>query len=380
MPLKEKTIVDLREEMAKLAISGRYTVSEAAELFGVSRPTVRMWRDRFVESGRAGLEDRSHAPHSCPHRTPEAIEELIVATRLKWGWGSKKILRRLQDEHPGLDLPSRAAIDSIFNRHNLVQRARKRAKPRTPFARRYHASEPGELTTIDHKGQFRLLNGRYCYALTMADAVSRYVLACKGLDSTSLHRAWPVIERVLREYGLPKAIQSDNGPPFGASGLGRLSTLSVRLMKLGIQPIFIDPGHPEQNGIHERMHRTLKAATTRPPGRNFQDQQNRFDRFVQEYNFERPHEAIGLDRPAHRYRPSPRPYPNRIKPPEYPPHFELRRVSNNGSFKWKSQERFISEALRGELIGLEPVDEALWTVHFYGFQIAKLDETTGRAV
>lgn len=380
MPLREKTIVDIREEMARLALTERYTVIELAELFGVTRPTVRQWRDRFAKQGRAGLTDRSHAPHTCPHRTDERIETMIVEARQRWGWGSKKILRRLRDDHPGIELPSRATTDAILVRHGLVQARRKRSKPRSPFARRYLATEPGELLTIDHKGEFRLLNGRYCYPLTMVDPVSRYVLACQGLDSTSLNRAWPVIERVLREHGLPRAMQSDNGPPFGSSGPGRLSTLSVRLMKLGIQPIFIDPGHPEQNGIHERMHRTLKQHATRPPGKNFRDQQDRFDQFIREYNFERPHEAIDLDRPASRYRSSPRPYPAKIQSPDYPPHFEVRRVSKGGWIKWRNEAIFIAQPLRGELIALEPEDQEIWDIHFYGFRVGKLDEKEGRLV
>jgi putative transposase len=268
MPILERTTVDIREEIALLALDRRYTLTEVAERFGVSRPTVRLWRDRYRERGRSGLVDRSHAPLSCPHRTSEEIEQLIVAEREEYGWGSKKILRRLQDAHPELDLPGRSAVDALLRRYGLVRPVRRdRRRAASPFQRRYPATEPGELTTIDHKGQFRMANGRYCYPLTIVDHVSRYLLACAALSSTRLSEAWPVITRVFREHGLPTAMQSDNGPPFGSPN-GGLSTMSVRLMTLGVLPVFGRPAHPQDNGRHERMHKDLKAETTRPPASN----------------------------------------------------------------------------------------------------------------
>lgn len=377
MPLEEKTIVDVREEMARLALTSAYTVTELAEMFGVSRPTVRLWRERYAAGGRGAMSDHSHAPQTCPHRTEAAIEELIVAERMQWGWGSKKIRRRLLDRYPELAWPSRATFDQIFLRRGLIQaRPKRRSAIATPFAQRYTPTEPGELTTIDHKGEFRLLNGRYCYPLTMLDVVSRLVLACEALDSTSLARAWPVIERVFREHGLPRAMLSDNGPPFGASGRGKFSTLSVRLMKLDIQPVFIDPGHPEQNGIHERMHRTLKSDACRPPARHLRDQQSKFDHFVHIYNQERPHEALSLQRPAMAYRPSPRPFPSKIAPPHYPAHFEVRRVSSGGAIRWRNHRVFISAALAGEDIAFDQRHDSFWAVHFYNFTVGTLNDDT----
>jgi transposase InsO family protein len=377
MPLKEKTIVDMREEIARLLLKG-YSVTEVGEVFGVSRPTVRLWRDRFAAEGKGGLEDRSHAPRTCPHRTSEEIESLIVAEQRKWGWGSKKIRQRLIDNNPELELPARATFDAIFARHGLtVRRRRLRAAGQTPFARRYEAREPGELTTIDHKGQFRMGNGQYCYPLTMVDHVSRYLLACQGLRSTSLELAWPVIERVFLEHGSPRAMQSDNGPPFGAPGRGRLSTLSVRLMKHGIQPIFIHPGQPQENGAHERMHRTLKAATTRPPGHDMSSQQKKFDQFRHDFNVERPHEGIQMQRPAVVYKPIRRAYSRRTKRYEYDTGFEQRVVSKTGTISWQKRHLFVGEALRGERIALEPTEDRTQTLHFYGFILGKLDEETG---
>jgi transposase InsO family protein len=373
MPILERTIVDIREEMALMALDQRFTITEVAQRYGVTRPTVRLWRDRYRERGRAGLNDLSHGPQTCPHRTSEQVEQWIVAERKRFGWGSKKILRRLQDAHPEVELPGRSAVDAVLRRHDLVsKRPPRRAVVSSPFWKRYRASDPAELMTIDHKGQFRMGNGRYCFPLTIADHVSRYLLACEALSSTRLSEAWPVIVRVFRENGLPKAMQSDNGPPFGSPN-GGLSTMSIRLMMLGVLPVFGRPAHPQDNGRHERMHRDLKAETTRPPAMNLVAQQKRFDDFSSRYNLERPHEGIEMQRPASVFTRSVRPYPRRQSPPHYAAHFETRKVSQTGSIKFAGQHIFVAKALDGHTIGLDPIDEQLFAVHFYGFIIGKLD-------
>lgn len=366
-------MVDLREEMALLALDERFTLTEVAERYGVTRPTVRLWRDRYREHGRSGMNDLSHAPRSCPHRIDEQIEQLIVEERKRFGWGAKKILRRLEDAHPELDLPGRSGVDAVLRRRGLVRpQRRRRDRVSSPFRARYAATAPGELMTIDHKGQFRMGNGKYCFPLTIADHVSRYLLACQALTSTSLSEAWPVITRVFREHGLPEAMQSDNGPPFGSPN-GGLSTMSVRLMTLGVLPVFGRPAHPQDNGRHERMHLDLKAETTRPPALNQPAQQKRFDLFQMRFNVERPHEGIDMQRPANVFTPSPRPYPRRPSPPDYPAHFETRKVSANGQIKLGGHHVFIANALAGQIIGLEPVSEQLCAVHFYQFILGKLD-------
>jgi len=379
MPIKERTIVDIREEMARLALDERYTVTEVAERYGYSRPSVRLWRDRYREGGRAGLVDLSHAPHSCPHRTTEQVEALIFAERQKFGWGSKKILRRLRDAHPELELPGRSAVDALLKRRGFVATRRRRYPVATPFQRRYTASETGELTTIDHKGQFKMLNGEYCFPLTMVDNISRYVQSCKGLRSTRLSDAWPEIERVFREHGLPVAMQSDNGVPFGTSN-GGFSTMSIKLMMLGVLPVFSRPAHPQDNGRHERMHRDLKRETTRPPAISLREQQKKFDEFVRRYNVERPHESIGMERPANLFRGNHRPFPRRAPRPEYPRHFETRKVAPCGDISWRWQRIFVGEALRGQTIALEPTDEQILTVHFFVFVLGKIDEATHRFI
>jgi putative transposase len=380
VPILERTTLDIREEIALAALGGGYSVTEIAERFGVTRPTVRLWRERYRSLGRAGLASLSHAPHSCPHKISEEVEALIVEERTRFGWGSKKILRRLQDEHPELTLPSRSGVDAVLKRHELVARKpRRRAKTVSPFRHRYVPSAPAELMTIDHKGQFRTGNGKYCFPLTIADSVSRYLLACQALSSTSLDEAWPVLVRVFREHGLPIAMQSDNGPPFG-SPIGGLSTLSVRLMKLNVLPVFSRPGRPQDNGKHERMHLDLKAETTRPPAFDSVSQQIQFDAFTHRYNVERPHEALGLERPANVFVASSRPYPRRLCAPEYPGHFEVRKVSGSGAIKIDGVSIFLGHALAGETVGLEPVDEQIFAVHFHAFAIGKVDMASNKFI
>jgi len=212
----------------------------------------------------------------------------------------------------------------------------------------------------------------------MMDLTSRYLLACEGKTSTEGEGVWSVYRRVFREHGLPKAMQSDNGTPFvGSNSMARISRLSVKLMKLGIQPVINDLGHPEQNGAHERMHATLKAATARPPAKNMREQQKRFDQFQAQYNDERPHEALGMDVPSSKFNGSPRPFPRKEPKVDYDPHLEVRVVSHVGTIKFNNQVFFLGEPLRGERIGLEPVDDGIWSIQFGRFELVRLDERTG---
>jgi len=374
MPVKEKTIVDLREE-AVLLIEEGLSISAVARRYAVTRPTLYEWLKRYRNEGVKGLEDRSRAPHSNPRRTSESIEARLIEERVRWEFGSKKILQRLKEDEPSVEWPNRSTIDCIFKRNGLVPPRRiRRPPPKTPFARRYQAKEPGELSTIDFKGQFRLQNGKYCYPLAMVDYVSRYLLACDALDSTDLSGTWAVIKRVFQEHGLPRALHSDNGVPFGGHGNSRFSTLSVRLMKLDVQPVFSRPGQPQDNGAHERMNRTLKEKATLPPGRDRRDQQNKFDRFRQMFNEERPHEGIGMKRPARVYTPSPRAYPARQPKLHYDASFEVRKIGKNGVMKWAGKPIFIGQPFAGEFIGLVPLDYALWNVYFSRFLIGTFDE------
>jgi putative transposase len=379
MPIRPTTTVDLREKIALMALSGCYTVTEIAELFDVTRPTVYRYRERYRLGGRADLTDRSRAPH-VRRRTAAWIEERVITERRRFGFGSKKIRRRMLDEDPEGGWPARSTIDEILRREGLVPGRRRRPRHPSPFSQRVTPTAPGDVHAIDFKGEFRLRRGRWCHPLTMTDAFSRYLLACEALPSIRLELVWPVVERVFREHGLPASVLSDNGPPFGAHGLGRISKFSVRLMELGIRPVFIAPGHPEQNGRHERMHRVLaESAAVRRPTESFRQQQHAFDAFRSFYNDDRPHEGINMDRPVRRHLASPRPFPDVLNPIEYPATFEVRAV-HSGMIKWAGTYIFVSDALSTKRLGLELIDDRLWNVYFGSFLVGRLDETERRFI
>jgi transposase InsO family protein len=238
-------------------------------------------------------------------------------------------------------------------------------------------TRPNEVWTTDFKGEFRTGDGVYCYPLTLRDGFSRYVLRCDALVSKGTPDVRRRFERAFAEYGLPDRIRSDNGGPFAAPGLTRLSRLSVWWVRLGIVPERIAPGHPEQNGSHEQFHRVLKAETARPPAPTLSAQQRRFQRFCQEYNAVRPHEALADERPAHCYRPSPRRLPTQLPSISYPGHYEVRRVSSCGTVSWRNRPLYLTEVLAGEDVGFEEVDDAIWLVTFATIRLARFDERTG---
>jgi transposase InsO family protein len=375
MALRTRTIVDQRFAAVKLVESG-VAVSEVAELSGVSRQAVYNWIEQYRADPQAGLNDRSRRPHHSPTRTDEAIEQRIIAERKRWQFGSKKILRRLQDEYPDMAWPPRSTIDAILKRAGLV-RERKTVRRRfAPAAapRTYDTSAAGEVMTADYKGHFRLRNGRYCYPLVVADPVSRYLFACDAYTSISLEQTWATFVRVFREHGMPNLLHTDNGTPFGTSGQGRFSTISVRLMKYGIQPVYNRPGHPQDNGRHERLNKTLLERTAIDPARDNAGQQVLFDEFRRMFNEERPHESLGQDRPASRYRRSPRPFPRREPVIEYASHFETKIVNSRGRIRWQGERLHFSDAFVGEPVGFERVDYSTWRVHYGSFVIGSFSD------
>jgi putative transposase len=371
MPFQEQTIVETRRAMIEAVRMG-IPIAQVARDFGVSRPTVYEWLSRFEEDDAPSLADRSHARHTQGEKMPPRIEQMLIAERKRWGFGSKKILQRLREQYPDLAWPHRSTVDTLFERAGLVDKRRRRTKVKvTPFQRPYEAQLPGELWTADFKGQFRLGNGRYCYPLTIADQVSRFVIVAHGLPDVTLEPTWRRIERALREHGLPNAFHTDNGTPFG-HGNSRLSTMSVRLMKLGIEPVFSRPGKPQDNGTHERMHRTLKEFATIPPANSFAAQQKKLNAFRQMFNHERPHEALDMKRPGRVFRGGLRAFPTRPSVVEYEPCLEVRRVSGQGAIKWGSEPIFISQALAGECIAVKPIDYDVHEVYFARFLIGRL--------
>ena len=373
-----KATVDQREEMVLMWLSERYTAAEVARQFETSRTSVYGWTERYRESGRSGLEDRRPVAQSCPHKTAPKIEEAILRARERYGWGPKKLRKVLMREEPQVAWPYPSTIGEILRRNGMVRHRRERRNTSTPFRRKFEPAGSGELTTVDFKGQFKTGDGIYCYPLTMMDLTSRYLLACEAVPSTAFEYVWPVYRRVFREYGLPLATQTDNGVPFiNPNALARISRLSVKLMKLGIQPVINDLGHPEQNGAHERMHSTLAASTTRPPASNRRGQQKKFDGFCRIYNHERPHEALDMEVPASQFTASPRPFPEKEPVIEYEPHLEVRLVSKQGYIKFNTLKLFLGEALSGERVALEAVDDGIWSLHYSSFELARLDERSG---
>src|ERR671926_264131 len=357
--------------------SGLYDMTELCEKHGISRKTGHKWADRFDREGVGGLKDRSRAPRHSPGETaPEVAERLLELRRKHPSWGPRKLLAWLEKREPGQGWPVASTVGGLLKRAGLVGARRRRAGRVGPVAvSRTEASGPNEVWTSDFKGEFRTGDGRLCYPLTVVDGFSRYVLVIQALPSVAGAGAWPVFERAFREYGLPRVIRTDNGNPFASSSaLAGLSRLSVRWIKLGIALERIQPGHPEQNGRHERMHRTLKAETARPPAANAKGQQEFFDRFRQEYNEQRPHEALGQIPPSELYQASPRAYPDRLPQPEYPSHYEVRSVSRGGEIKWRGKFLFLSEALGGERVGLEEYEDGLWAVYLSALQLGRFDE------
>lgn len=357
--------------------NGLRSVTDLCDEYGISRPTAYKWIQRFEEDGLEGLRDRSRRPLSVPNATSAEMIESIVAVRMKYRtWGGRKIARVLKRE--GLkNIPVPSTIDNVLSRLGLARQRRRRQRPGHPGRPMITPNAPNDLWTADFKGHFRLRNGQYCYPLTVADLHSRFLFACKGLPSTEHEGAQHEFERLFREYGLPAAIRSDNGVPFASTGLARLSQLSVWWIKLGIHPELTELASPQQNGCHERMHRTLKADATRPAGPNFNIQQRTFNRFRTIYNTERPHEALAMETPASVYRNSKRAYPERIAGPEYPAHFEVRYVSHNNGLRWRGEYVNVSSVLKGEYVGLEPIDDSKWLVYFYGYVIGRFNERRG---
>jgi putative transposase len=348
--------------------------SELCERYGVSRKTGYKWLGRYEGAGPSALEDRSRRPHTSPFATSlPVVEQLLAVRRSHPSWGAKKLLRVLRRRGVD-DLPGRSTCCDILKRHGLVVSSRRRKYPSHPGRPQTPMNEPNAVWTADFKGQFKTRDGEYCYPLTVVDGYSRFLLACHALRSTSIDLARPVFFRLFHEYGLPRIIRTDNGVPFATTALGRLSTLSVWWIRLGIHPELIEPAHPEQNGRHERMHRTLKRETTLPPKGNLAAQQVRFNQFRREYNDERPHEALRQEVPACFYQRSPRSLPKRLSPLEYPAHYEVRYVSANGGIRWKCAWVGVTHTLAGEFVGLHEVGDGLWDVYFGPVQLGRLDE------
>ncbi len=365
MPWLETDPVTERKRFALEAECGLFSFSELCRRHGISRKTGYKWLERYAIEGPDGLLDRSHRPGSCPHATPGYILEAAFALRRRRPtWGAAKILGRLDALHPEWPLPAPQTLHRHFVRQQLVKKRRKSRRQPHPGRPTAPFDAPNSIWSADFKGQFKTLDGIYCYPLTVQDGFSRCLLGCQGLAGTTYAGSRRVFTRLFREFGLPERMRTDNGTPFASMALGRLSRLSVWWIKLGILPDLTEPASPQQNGRHERMHRDLKAETTIPPAANRSAQQRRFNSWRVDFNEVRPHEAHGQKTPASVYEPSNRLFPSKLLMPEYPDHFEVRKVSSNGGIRWHSEWVNVSHLLGGDYIGLEEVADDIWTVHF----------------
>jgi transposase InsO family protein len=373
MPWKECSVMDERLRFLAQLLDGE-AMSEVCRAFGISRKTGYKIFERYKEHGLEALTDRSRRPVRYANQLPRQIESVIVAAkRDKPHWGARKIrellVRRLDGD---IRVPAKSTIHAVLHRHGLVKipgRPRHRATG-TPLST---GAAPNDLWCADFKGEFKLGNGRYCFPLTVTDHASRYLLLCEALESTRENLAITAFEQLFQERGLPQAIRSDNGVPFASpNGLFNLSKLSVWWLRLGIAIERIKPGHPQQNGRHERMHLTLKKEATRPPGMNSLQQQARFDDFVQEFNTERPHEALAMKCPAEIYSASSRPYSG-LPDLTYPLHDRDALVTACGRICMHRKRVNISTVLAGQRLGIKEVDDGIWIVSFMHYDLGFID-------
>jgi len=355
-------------------------MAELCRFHEVTRATGYKWVERYEAAGLEGLANYSRAPKHHPNAIGSDTEDLIIQLRGRYpSWGAAKIRRKLEMEHPGIRLPAESTVGGILHRNGLTVAKRRRRRHARPLSEPLaHADEPNAVWCGDYKGWFRTGDGTRVEPLTISDACSRFLFRCQGLRAADGAGSKPVMEAAFREYGLPCRMRTDNGAPFGSNGESGLTQLSVWWIKLGIVPERIRPGKPQENGRHERMHRTLKQETASPPAATMRAQQQRFDRFRREYNEERPHEALGLQTPASVYRPSLRDYPERLREVEYPAGWEIRRVSRGGQMRWKSDYVFVAHALDGEPVGLEPIDDEQWRVWFSFYEVGILNGHKGK--
>ncbi|MBN8936612.1 MAG: IS481 family transposase [Rhizobiales bacterium] len=375
MPWRECSVMDERVRFVGRILDGE-SMSDVCRQFGISRKTGYKIFNRYRPEGLEALSDRSRRPVRYANQLPDQIERLIVDTkREKPHWGARKIRELLVRKFAGdVRIPAKSTVHAVLDRHGLVSQARKRRRANkaegTPLS---EAVRPNDLWCADFKGEFKTGDGRYCYPLTVTDQASRMILACEALEST---REQPVIEafiRLFRERGLPVAMRSDNGLPFASpNGLYNLSKLSVWWLRLGIAIERIKPGHPQENGRHERMHRTLKQETARPPGMNALQQQARFDDFVSQFNEERPHEALAMKTPAEIYRPSSRTYDG-LPELAYPFHDKDIMVTACGRICMHRKKINVSTVLAGQRLGVKEVDEGIWLVSFMHYDLGYID-------
>lgn len=379
MGWKETCAMEERFRFIEASRAGEFSLAELCRQFGVTRKTGYKWLERYEAGGIEALKDRSRAPIEHPNRVLDEVAEAVIqARRDHMHWGPEKIAAWLAETEPAILWPAASTIGEILKRAGLTVPRRKRQKAPPSSQPLEHAIQSNTVWCADFKGWFRCADGSRCDPFTVTDAFSRYLLRCQIVPRLGEPEVRAVLEAAMREYGVPEAIRTDNGEPFASCGIAGLSRLSVWWIRLGIRPERIQRGRPQQNGSHERMHRTLKEATAKPPAASLRAQQKRFDAFRAEFNQQRPHAALEMKTPASVYDSSPRPFPSRLAEPEYAADIIERRVGPCGTIRWNNRKYFVGHALEHQTLGLEEVGDGIWRLWFSFFPLGLLDETCAR--
>lgn len=378
MPWKETCVMNEKMCFVAALLEDCETMSELCRQFGISRKTGYKLKRRYLAQGALGLEERSRAPHSHPGAIGKDIIKDLVAVRHRHPtWGPRKVKAWLERHNGHVCWPAASTIGTVFDAAGLT-RPRNLRRRTAAYSRPFAACrEPNDVWCVDFKGWFHTGDGTQVDPLTISDGASRYLICCAAMGRCDEAHVWPRFEAAFREYGLPLAMRSDNGAPFASRAIAGLSQLSVKLIKAGIVPERIEAGKPQQNGRHERMHLTLKQDTASPPARALAEQMQRFERFRQIYNHERPHEALGQCPPASCYCRSPRRYDGILRSPEYPAEMVIRKVRQNGSIKWKGEFVFVSEVLAREPVGLSEIGDDVWLMKYGPFVLGTLRGQAG---
>jgi putative transposase len=381
MPWKVINQMGLKIQLIKDWNAGYSSKIDLSHKYGISRPTIYKWLKRYKQAGIEGLKEQSRAPKSCPHRTSQEILKMLIQEKLKnRKRGPRKVRAQLMRKHPELELPAVSTIAYWLKKEGLVTKRKKRlhVPPYTqPFA---ECHRPNDVWSIDYKGQFRMKNGHVCYPLTISDNFSRFLLGCRALEGPRYDSTRKYIEWVFREYGLPRAIRCDNGTPFAGRCIGGLSRLSIWWIQLGIVPERIEKGCPQENGRHERMHRTLKYEVLDPVAQDLKEQQEAFDMYRYDYNHCRPHESLDDRTPSEYYKKSNRPYRECPHPPYYGLDCQVRKVRHNGEIKFMSRTFYITELLTSHLVGLKEIDDGFWQLQFGFYVLGTIDLRNNKVI
>lgn len=378
MAWRMSSVEDQRKAFIAICLEGKHTMADICRMYNISRQTGYKWLNRKIDGDEDCLKDRSRTPLSQPNKTEQELVDDILAVRHCFPkWGPRKVFAWLKRTRPEVAWPSTTTIGLLFNKNGLTvsRNIRRRVPGKTaPLA---HCQQPNDVWCVDFKGWFLTLDGSKCEPFTLTDGASRFLLRCLRLNRNDTNHVWGAMDSAFREFGLPYYMRSDNGPPFASCGVGRFSELSIRLIKAGVTPEWIDPGKPQQNGRHERMHQTLKSETAMPPEETLEMQAEKHQNFQEYYNFIRPHEALGQETPGSVYVASEREWDGVLRSPEYGREYTVRGVRQNGSIRWKGEEIYIGKTLSGEPIGLKEIEDGRHEVRYGPIILGAIDMNHG---